>query len=154
MTDDILVVALAACSSRKLPHVAPARDLYQGQLFKAVRAYVEAKGWPWHILSARYGLVDPDEVLEPYDHVLGDAAAWTAGVWQALLRRYSPDRATRFCFFAGKRYRLRLMTLIHASPPWQACAPLAGYGYAQQVAWLRNGLIVHNKKAPPRPTIS
>ena len=141
MTDGIPVVALVACSSRKLPRPAPARDLYQGQLFKAARAYVEARGWPWHILSARYGLVDPDLVLEPYDQPIGDVAAWSADVWEALLKRYLRDRAICFYFFAGRRYRSRLASLIQASPRWCVCAPLARRGYAQQVAWLRNRIL-------------
>ncbi len=142
MTGTIPVVALVACSSKKLPHPTPARDLYRGQLFKAARACVEAKGWPWHILSARYGLVDVDEVLEPYDQVLGDdVVAWSANVWEALLRRYPPDKPICFCFFAGRRYRSRLVSLIRASPCWRACAPLAGYGYAQQVARLKRGSV-------------
>ena len=45
----------------------PARDLYQSTLFRGRLAYAEAAGKPWFIMSALYGLVDPDEVVAPYD---------------------------------------------------------------------------------------
>ena len=35
--------------------------------FYKARTYVERTGRPWFVLSAKYGLVHPDEVIAPYD---------------------------------------------------------------------------------------
>jgi hypothetical protein len=32
-----------------------------------MREYAEATGEPWKILSAKHGLIDPEDVIEPYD---------------------------------------------------------------------------------------
>ncbi len=58
---------LVGCVATKAPAPAPAKDLYRSQLFTRRRAYAEASGKPWFILSALHGLVQPDEVTEPYD---------------------------------------------------------------------------------------
>ncbi len=63
-------LALVACSARKLTHAAPAKELYQGDLFKKQRAWLEQTKMPWAILSAKYGLVMPDDVIEPYEQAL------------------------------------------------------------------------------------
>lgn len=66
-----LHIALVGCGKSKLPHPAPARLLYIGSLFKAARRYVEDAGYDaWWILSARHGLVHPDEITEPYEATL------------------------------------------------------------------------------------
>lgn len=61
-------VALVSCGKLKLPHAAPARDLYTGPLFTDARTHVLADGYDhWLILSAEHGVVHPDRVLEPYN---------------------------------------------------------------------------------------
>lgn len=65
-------IALIACSAAKLPHAAPVRDLYQGQLFRAARRYAEATCDRWYVLSALHGVVDPDQVLDSYDCTIDD----------------------------------------------------------------------------------
>jgi hypothetical protein len=49
-----------------------AKDLYTSDLFKQRRAYAEATGKPWYILSARHGLVHPDQEIPPYDETVAD----------------------------------------------------------------------------------
>jgi hypothetical protein len=58
---------LIQCVSSKADEPLPAKELYQGQYFDAMRRYAEATGDEWRILSAKHGLVHPDETLYPYD---------------------------------------------------------------------------------------
>ena len=60
-------VVLVGCVKMKRPEVTRAKDLYISALFKKGRAYAERTGARWFILSAQHGLVDPEEMLEPYD---------------------------------------------------------------------------------------
>lgn len=46
-------VVLVGCVKRKLSHPAPARDLYTSPLFAKGRAYAEASGAAWFVLSAQ-----------------------------------------------------------------------------------------------------
>ena len=61
---------LVGCVASKREVASSAKDLYTSALWQRRRAYAEASGKPWAILSAEYGLVDPDEVIEPYDRYL------------------------------------------------------------------------------------
>ena len=63
-------ICLIACRKEKLPHAAPAKDLYQSLQFKKSRRWAEATFDRWYIVSGKYGFVDPEEVLDPYDLAL------------------------------------------------------------------------------------
>jgi hypothetical protein len=60
-------VLLVGAGKRKAEGPAPAEDLYTGPIFRARRAHVERRGLAWFILSPRFGLLRPDEVIAPYD---------------------------------------------------------------------------------------
>lgn len=83
-------VVIIGCVSQKLRKAAPARDLYVSDLFQARRAYAEARGVPWGILSALYEVVPPDRVIRPYNMTIkqalskkrGGGHGWAIGVIQ------------------------------------------------------------------------
>src|SRR5437870_3545178 len=96
-----LRIALVGCARTKRRQRAPAAELYASALVQRTREYVEDSldYFAWHILSAKHGLVDPDEVLEPYDLTLADLtsaarAAWGRRVSAALVARYAGARAS------------------------------------------------------------
>ncbi len=61
------VVVIAGCSKKKLTCPAPAIDLNQGQLFKMIKKLITQNNFDLKILSGKYGLVEPTEILEPYN---------------------------------------------------------------------------------------
>lgn len=139
-------VVLIACSSRKLDRPARARDLYQGTLFRASLDWAASQP-PDEIciLSAKYGLVDLEQVIEPYDLTLNNlplrqVRAWAERVFGQLQRRFDTER-DRFVFLAGEKYRRFLVSrLSHVD------VPLAGLPIGKQVSWLQNA--VHRDPAP------
>ncbi|MER5344789.1 DUF6884 domain-containing protein [Streptomyces mirabilis] len=73
------------CGSRKLGRRARAADLYVGSYHRACRRAADAlRPDRLLILSARYGLLDLDDVIDPYDTPHGAADAITA---RALLQQ-------------------------------------------------------------------
>lgn len=63
------------CGGSKRKHAAPARELYTGQQFTLALDAAQALaakmgGADVRVLSAEHGLVELDQVLEPYDHKL------------------------------------------------------------------------------------
>ncbi|MFI7608492.1 DUF6884 domain-containing protein [Micromonospora sp. NPDC049366] len=76
------------CGGEKLDHAAPARDLYRGSMFRhtlenterCARMDIEQLGKPARvlILSGKYGLVELDQVIEPYDLRMGARGSVTA----------------------------------------------------------------------------
>lgn len=59
-------VILVGGGKDQLSKPAAARDLYVSPLFASRRARAEASGVPWFIVSGRWGLLDPGDVLVPY----------------------------------------------------------------------------------------
>ena len=102
-------IGLAGCVKSKRLAPAPARDLYTSPLFLGRRGFVELTCERWFVLSAKHGLVDPDQVLEPYDEALKNASEaqrrrWSELVLQDLERRLGDLRGLIFEAHAGSAY--------------------------------------------------
>ena len=78
---------VVGCGAAKRSEAAPARDLYTGSLFRAAREHAEGSGLPWRILSAEYGLLTPDKVVEPYDRHMRTRHPFPMGPRDAVERR-------------------------------------------------------------------
>ena len=106
-------VILLGCVKQKRERRAPAKDLYVSALWRGRRAYAEASGQAWLILSAKHGLLDPDQTVAPYDVALarldaGGRRRWGERVVRALLGRYGSLSGMTFEVHAGSAYRLSI----------------------------------------------
>jgi hypothetical protein len=73
-----------------------AKDLYFSTLFNTQREYASAISRRWFILSAKYGLLDPETEIEPYEKTLNGARipekrAWAEQVAKSLRPAISPS---------------------------------------------------------------
>jgi uncharacterized HhH-GPD family protein len=103
-------VGLVGCVKSKGAQPAAARDLYTSAMFRGRRAFVEQSCERWFVLSSKYGLVEPDEVIEPYDVTLKDQPTvarerWAAAVIEELERHLGPLGRYDFEIHAGSAYR-------------------------------------------------
>lgn len=111
-----LTVGLVSCSKAKLPHAAEARDLYVSPLFRLARSVCEKRFDEWAILSAKFGLVLPDQVIEPYDVTLSKLPAERRKAWAMDVEhtiRATWTGAATFHVFAGKHYLQAVASLPH-----------------------------------------
>lgn len=132
-------IALVACAKRKLARPAAARELYASPLFSLVRDHVEQSYRRWQIVSAGHGLVDPTDVLEPYDLSLTELTAAEQAAWgrrgaSQLIATHGA--AARFDVYAGARYRRHLVPHLRRAGA-AVVVPLARLRIGQQLAWLR-----------------
>ena len=119
---------LVGCSGPKLSAPAEARDLYTSALFRKCRAYAERSGSSWLILSALYGVVEPDRVIAPYEYRLPrGASAWGERVGLALRGVRGPLIA-----LCGRDYVDPWRKLVRA----QVSEPMAGLGLGRRLQWL------------------
>ena len=137
-------VVLIGCVKTKQSTAAPARDLYTSALFTKRRRYAEATGQPWYILSALHGLVDPDQVLEPYDmHLAKQTSAyrqqWAAQVIRDLTASVGTLADRTIEIHAGAAYVDPLDPLLAAAGA-QSRAPLRGLNQGQHLAWYGENL--------------
>lgn len=136
---DTSVCVLIGCVSRKESTARAAKDLYRGALFARRRQHAEATGQPWLIFSALHGIVDPDQVIEPYDLRITDLGrsereVLADRVGQALAQRFGALSGMTFEVHAGEEY---VQVIKAALAPFGAllARPLRGLGIGEQLAW-------------------
>lgn len=130
-----MIVGLVGCSKTKAAEPRPAAELYASPLF--LYSYRAAKRTCDRvmILSALHGLVDPGEVIAPYDFHVGQLsgaalAAWRDKVQQQLAAVLRPHpRPHRLVFFAGRVYELAMPEIEGA----EEMAPLRGLFIGQRI---------------------
>lgn len=91
-----MTVVLLSCSATKLPHPAPARELYCGRLFQKSLRWAYRKfglGVEVAILSAKHGLVALDQIVAPYEARMtempvAERKAWAERTRAQLVARY------------------------------------------------------------------
>ena len=133
-------VILVGCVKQKHPTgTYPARDLYTSPLFRKRRAYAEAAGRPWFILSAEHGLVDPDAPLTYYDKTLNmmgvvERRAWGNRVLRQLGERFGPLHGITFEIHAGARYVAAIEAGLELAGA-RIDIPMKGRGLGQQLQW-------------------
>jgi hypothetical protein len=107
-------IVLISCVAMKRPHKSPAKDLYISPLFKGNLQYARSlKPDAIYILSAKYGLLELDELIEPYNVTLNnmgvaESRAWAVRVLEQL-REKADLQNDHFIFLAGDKYRRHLV---------------------------------------------
>ena len=130
-------VYLVSCVSRKREAASKAKDLYISDWFVKARRYVESKQRPWFVVSALYGLVDPEKEIEPYDVTLNrmvvkDRRRWAETTLESLLEIDTDS----FVFLASNKYREFLEgPLQHAD--YRVYVPMRGLRIGEQLSWLK-----------------
>ena len=61
------ILIITSCTAKKLKDEAPAKYLYQGVLFKKIKKLADYNKLDFKILSAKYGLLDGNQIVKPYD---------------------------------------------------------------------------------------
>ena len=129
-----------SCVSVKRPFPARARELYTSPWFEKARSCVEEMGCPWFILSAKYGLLDPNSLIAPYNQTLKTMQAslrraWARGVMEDLVPHTVGINSVTL--FAGMAYREFLGPELRERG-LTVYVPMEGMGIGQQLSWLSN----------------
>lgn len=135
---DSLPVYLVACVKSKQGQPTPARELYTSTWFQRARQFVDSTGSPWYVLSALYGLLEPDDVVAPYDRTLKHMSAAERRSWGERVRRQLESMdidGKRVVLLAGRAYREPILDYLrdHAS---SIDIPMEHLSQGQQLQWL------------------
>jgi hypothetical protein len=130
-------ITLVSCVGKKRFEASLAKDLYQSPWFFKARKYVEKKNLDWYVLSAKYGLVNRDEILKPYEQTLNNMPAeerrsWANKVFEQILKEL--PNGGQINIFAGIRYREYLVPLLE-NAGYEIEIPLSELGIGKQLAW-------------------
>jgi len=133
-------IILVSCVKSKLNHPAKARDLYTSSLFRMNMQFAQSlQPDAIYILSAKYGLLELDHEIAPYELTLNNMPertrkAWALNVLEAL-RQKADLQSDRFIFLAGYNYRKYLTPhLAHIEVPFE------GLSFGRQLGELKKRL--------------
>lgn len=109
------------------------------QLFRGFRRYAEANADEWFIVSAEYGLLSPEQVVEPYERTLNkmnkaERVAWGERVQRQLLG-VLPESA-EVILLAGARYREGIEPFLR-DRGFKVMVPLRGLSFGEQLQKLK-----------------
>lgn len=131
-------IVLISCVSKKLEKPSTAEDLYISPLFKKNLQYAKSLNPDQiFILSAKYGLLNLTEMIEPYNKTLntmkiGEIKEW-ANLVISQLCKVTDLKNDEFIFLAGINYRKFLIPhLTHYK------VPMEGMKIGKQLQWLTN----------------
>jgi hypothetical protein len=132
-------VALVSCVKTKRKSAVAAKDLYISQLFMGMRRYAEQNADAWYILSAEHGVLQPDQVIAPYERTLNtmpkrNRVAWAEQIQRQLLGLL--PAGTVVVVLAGKRYREGIVSFLE-SYGFTVEVPMAGLKFGLQLRWLK-----------------
>ncbi|TSC62410.1 MAG: hypothetical protein G01um101448_1056 [Parcubacteria group bacterium Gr01-1014_48] len=130
-------IGLIGCVKSKKDGWHKARDIYVSTLFKLGFQYASRTCDKVYILSARYGVLEPDTRIRAYDSTLRDMSVHERKIWSARVAdrlKQHIQRGAEIHFFCGKRYWEFLPGLLTA---YTCFAPLEGLGLGQQLHWYK-----------------
>ena len=74
-------VVLIASSGDHGPDPVPVARLFRSPQFAGARAHAERSGLPWFVLSAKHGLLEPGDVVGPYDVQIDERSGAYRAAW-------------------------------------------------------------------------
>lgn len=103
-------ICLIGCVKMKRKQRCTARDMYISPLFKARLKYALSLNKKCYIISAKYGLLALDDIIDPYDKTLNDMGkaerkAWAVGVIRKLDAKEGLGKGASVMVLAGDNYR-------------------------------------------------
>ncbi len=130
-------IVLISCVSKKLPYKAKAKELYISILFKYNLKYAKSLNPDKiFVLSAKYGLVDLEREIEPYDKTLSKMSSKEIKKWAdcvvGQIKREADPEEDEFIFLAGEKYRKYLLPHI-----LNYQIPLEGLKIGEQLQYLK-----------------
>ena len=130
------MIVLIGCVKSKRNVPCKARDMYVSPLFRGRVRWAESHGLPWYILSAKYGFLEPDTPIFPYDETLNgksdlEIRNWSKKVCIAMERQGLIHRGDKCVALAGANY------LRYLKRRYRIHNPMEGISLFRQIAAFR-----------------
>ena len=134
------MIVFIGCVKNKKSYPTKAEYLYDSQFFKKCLEYARSLNPDTiYILSAKYGVVDLNDVIEPYDRTLNTMTKVERIEWSDMVHDQLVDLNVDFhqptVWLCGTRYRTDLIKYF----PESTC-PFEGLGIGYQLSFMTSRL--------------
>lgn len=133
------VICLVGDSKSQLNMPALAENMFRSALFGRAKQYAKVHANRWYILSARYGLLEPNTLIEPYDITIDDLEqSERFQIAQHIMTAFIRQPITthdRVIVLAKATYR-DVLAPVFQGRNIQTEYPLERKGIVQQMRWL------------------
>jgi len=145
----MVALVIVPCGKSKIwdkkPEVSnvKARDVYTGAPFKVNREYAESFGFDWVILSAKYGFLEPDQIIpEKYNITFNDPSTNPIS-FEELKRQVERGYSHYKCIVAlgGKTYS-EIVSHVFIDEKTSVVSPVAGLPIGKAMAKVKNAIRV------------
>jgi len=132
------MVCFIACSKSKSPYPCKAKLLYKGSLFKKAFKLATLKKYEVYILSAKYGLLEPEEQISPYTVTLSDFSKQKRKDWADMVNEQIKTKGLHppFTFYTGSLY----------NEHFEGDKPLSGLRLGKSLQWYNKQIDTFYKK--------
>lgn len=138
---------LISCSKTKGGHREAARHLYTSPLYRKSVTLTERWAIPFSIMSAKYGLLDPDEIIEPYELTLKQASKKVKIEWaRQVHKQLRSFRHKTLLILAGDDYLSPLLQAAEGPAAFEYFAPLQGLSLGTRLAFLNEAIRLENRR--------
>lgn len=132
---------IIGCSKKKKSYTCAAREMYsESVLFSKTLTYVTSHyTCDLFILSAKYGIIKPNDTIDPYDITMRDAVRCSANYLHIIQSvRSNLNNYDKIIAFCGNDY---IKILRIAFPEKCIVEPLTGLGIGQRLNFLTDGCL-------------
>lgn len=131
------MIVFLSCVKSKQNRKCAAKDMYISDLFKKSFEYAKKmRPRKIYILSAKYGLLELDDIIEPYELTLNTMTERQRRAWACKVikqcKQKNIDFTERAVFLCGNNYRKYLMRNFP-----KAEAPLKNMGIGKQLQFYK-----------------
>jgi hypothetical protein len=135
-------IFLISCASKKRGESTRAGDLYVSALFSKSKELATFEADKWYILSAKHGLLRPDQIIGPYDKTLHrmtrtERHHWAQRVLDEVKHVSAPS--DNITILAGSAYREMLVPELE-DRGYAVSVPMLGLSIGNQLKWLTERL--------------
>lgn len=138
-------IAIIPCTNQKSSIPGPAREVWQGQHFQLTLAHTEIFYDKVYVMSFKYGMIEPDFRIEPYDLNIKYANArqkleWWWKIRDDVKRIAEEDKPSLIAVYTGSFERDRLMREFVRNGVRQVILPWEGLGIGERMQAVYDGI--------------
>lgn len=110
------LILLVSCGKRKSDIRCQAKEMYNSFRFQRIKDIAESLGIQWYIMSAKYGLLNPESIIEPYDMCLTNCSDEYQQQWARHIvdKFVGLDKNTVFAVIANSEYSKNIVPMLIA----------------------------------------